>query len=154
MAENQAAQRLKKDKAEKDYDACVTKLNRCQDQLSNKAAQAQKLPMDEYRKWLANKKLEQAQFQMELQVLKQKRAEARRQFNSWQPAHMEEWRAWPDCGGWWWNCTDGNMEIHPFEYREHLDMFSFDTGDQRRDVELIDCPWAPCWKFQEEPEKP
>lgn len=156
MAEDAAILRMKKDKAEKDYDAAVTALNRCQAQLSSKAAQSQKLPMDEYRKWLADKKQEQTTLMAELQVLKKRRAEARRQFNCWKPEVKEEWLEWPDEEGWWWNHTANRAE----ENEITIHRFVFDEGDDAYLMsanalgEEDDHNYDSCWKYQEEPETP
>ena len=154
MAENAATLRLKKDEAETSYDAAVTALNRCQAQLSSKAAQAQKLPPDEYRTWLDGKKSEQFELTVELQRRKKVRAEARRQFNSWQPEVKEEWIEWPDCEGWWWNNDNGIMRI--FYFSESADNgIDFDVfcGDGLSDT-LRAMTWSDYWKYQEEPETP
>ena len=95
MAENMAILRQKQAKAEQDYDALVTQLNRCQGQLGAKQAQAQKLSPPEYQKWFVDKKQEHADIVSKLQKQKQIRAEVRRMFNSWQPQQKEEWKPSP-----------------------------------------------------------
>jgi hypothetical protein len=94
--------RVHKENVERDYDALITRLNRCQGQLANKAAQSQKLSLDDYRTWFDKKKQDLSDIQQAIQAKKGERSEARRKFNSWAPAHKEDWIRWPDCEGWWW----------------------------------------------------
>lgn len=159
MAANAATLRQKKEKAERDYDAQITALNKCQAQLSSKADQLQKLSMPEYQTWLSNKKIELASIQQDLQRLKQIRAEARRQFNSWTPQVKEEWLEWPDEEGWWWNYKDdgegSGMTMHHFEYNHVDEEYRFSNTDKDAEEKAqLGSRWSDYWKFQEEPEVP
>ena len=151
--------RSAREKAEETYDAMVTKINRVQSQLANKAAQVQKLSPEDYRIWIADKKKELGDAQVELQEKKKARAEARRQFNGWQPPYEEEWLEWPDCGGYWWfhgYAVEGGAEvldIHEF-YEDEGSEYQFTSGDDEFTIKLRSMDWIGRWKFQEEPKTP
>lgn len=142
-----------KERAEQEYDALVTKLNRCQGQLGSKQVQAQKLSPPEYVEWFAAKKREHAEIVDHLHKKKAVRAEARRAFNGWQPQVREEWIEWPDEEGWWWNYADGEMTMHHFVFMDGEYIFS-NTDKEAENKAQLGSPWSDCWKFQEEPEWP
>ena len=153
MTDNPAALRIAQDKAEKDYDATVTKLTRCQGQLASKADKANKLSPEEFRDWKSGKLLELAEIQSDMKALKKRRAEARRQFNSWEPARKEAWIDFPDCEGWWWNYTGNHFDIYCMCEDANGNLV-ISTGNNVADDYFQRLKHAPMWKFQEEPETP
>ena len=161
--------RANQEKSEQEHDAAVTKLHRIQSQLSNKATQVKKLPPDEYRAWLVERKVDLGLAQDELQAKKIERAEARRKFNGWEPQVKETWLGIPDETGWWW-CYDGIAdELSMFvvsacecvgcrcQSQEEAHLMVTDAegvpwraGELSEHNDLHLC----VWKYQEEPDLP
>lgn len=143
-----------KERSELAYDALITRLNRAQAQLGAKADKSTKMSLLDYRKWFDEKKAEVIELQAQIPAAKAARSEARRQFNSWQPAHREEWIDWPDCEGFWWYYTeDGDASLYISYVAENPDA---DKPGEKPFTPLHP-EWQSTspdgkWRFQPEPE--
>lgn len=153
-----------KKRVEQEYDALITKLNRVQSQLSNKAAQSQRLSLPNYRKWLTKRNDERVNLIAEIQTKKAERADARRKFTACEQGELDEdgtddWIDWPDCEGWWWfyGSSDGGTRLTLAAYEFYFDANDkpvISTGNNRRDDALASLEWVGKWKFLPEPERP